>query len=333
MRAILFLIALFSGVDGRPDAGPPRSWKLAYVFHKDIWTANGDGTGRKLLVKDGRSPCWSPDKKRVAFARNGDVWVIDVEGHIARRLTVNWKPAHTKPGYSEGREVTITWDPISGNIYFSHWEEFLVRRPSEKTANSIPSCTIFELSPKGGAPVPRLDILDDEARFHTTVNNHPAFSRNGKFLAFVRNGDVWLADRNGSEYSGYDAYRRGWVPWDMTRLQATANYDAPNYRGSRENEYAHHVALSTDARLLAYSFGRINGSGTRSLVLLHVKYASGTHTVTKEEEIGEGFDPCFSPDSKWIAYWGFEPKPGIYAQAVVGGSARLLIPDGEEPAW
>ena len=116
LRFALFL-TLFAGLSGRPDTpGPHRAWRLAYVRKNDIWTANGDGTGRKLLVKNGAAPCWSPDRKRVAFARNGDIWVIRVGDHIARRLTVNWKPARTEAGYSEARKVDITWDPISGNL-------------------------------------------------------------------------------------------------------------------------------------------------------------------------------------------------------------------------
>src|SRR5258708_5648598 len=142
LRVIVSLLALSTAVSGRPDtAGPSRACRLAYVYKGDIWTANGDGTGKKLLVKNGHSPCWSPDKKRVAFARNGDIWVIKLGERIPRRLTINWKPARTETSYGE-HEVDITWDPISGHLYFSHWETFLVRRPTEKTATTIPVSTI-----------------------------------------------------------------------------------------------------------------------------------------------------------------------------------------------
>jgi len=47
--------------------------KLAFVRNSSIWVAKGDGTDQSMIIKNGRSPCWSPNKAKIAFVRNNNV--------------------------------------------------------------------------------------------------------------------------------------------------------------------------------------------------------------------------------------------------------------------
>jgi Tol biopolymer transport system component len=300
------------------------------VLKGDIWTANGDGSGRKLLVKNGRAPAWSPDKKQIAFERNGDIWILRLGESAPRRLTSGYIKPRERLGYVGGLQAKLAWEPRSSHIYFSRWEEFLVRRPGERTAKAIAACSLFEVAARSGKPTARLDLLDAEASFHASINANPSFSRDGRFLAFTRNGDVWLAERV-KDASGRDAYERRWIPWDMHRLDAAASYDAPNWRGSRWNLIATSLSISPNGRRLVYCKERAGGSGYLSLILVELKNGRSAN----HRELSEGLRPSFSPDSNWVAYEGRYGAGdwGIHVQNVSAAMPRLIIPAGEDPAW
>jgi len=61
-------------------AQPTEEWKLVFVRNNNIWVAKGNGTDQRLIIKNGRSPCWSPDKAKIAFARNNNVWIAKADG-------------------------------------------------------------------------------------------------------------------------------------------------------------------------------------------------------------------------------------------------------------
>ena len=52
---------------------------------------NADGSGKRLLTRNGYGPVWSPDGRKIAFTggdRNGsDVYVMNADGSGRRNLT------------------------------------------------------------------------------------------------------------------------------------------------------------------------------------------------------------------------------------------------------
>ena len=68
-----------------------KDWKLAFVRNDNIWVANGNGKGQRLIIENGQSPSWSPDKKQIAFARNQDIWLAMADGTNQHPLTFQWK--------------------------------------------------------------------------------------------------------------------------------------------------------------------------------------------------------------------------------------------------
>jgi hypothetical protein len=332
----------------RTSEHPLKAWKLAFVREGDIWLANGDGTEQRKIIVDAESPCWSPNKTEIAFARHGDVWVASADGTHQRRLTQRWnwtkQQMESARGYSGGRDIDISWGRSDNLLDFSHWEQFSVVRAGSNKGKMISSCSIYEVpadKPTDEELHPRWDIFEDGARFHASVNSHPAWSKDASLLAFARDGDIWVAKRvdyhtGESDWKWTHRTSSSWG-WDVNRLAATADYDAPTWHGSRENAFVTHLCWSPDGKYLAYDQRRINGSGFRTIRLLRIENLKDeVKAEPVPRELDDGEDPCFSPDGRFIAYYGSiqgEYAWGILAQTLDGKTIIPLVKGGEQPAW
>src|SRR5690242_3433713 len=84
---------------------PPASARLAFVRDGNIWTAAGDGSGQRLVIRRGEAPCWSPDHRQLAFAREGNIWLANADGSDQRQLTA-FRDGNSTNGWA------LSWDPV-----------------------------------------------------------------------------------------------------------------------------------------------------------------------------------------------------------------------------
>jgi TolB protein len=73
----------------------------------EIAIVNGDGSGLQALTRNKVqefSPAWSPNRRRIAFVRQGAVWLMNADGSRQRRLIAGGSP---------------TWSPTGGQIAFA----------------------------------------------------------------------------------------------------------------------------------------------------------------------------------------------------------------------
>jgi len=85
---------------------------LRYDGQFDLFVSNGDGTGRRRLMRtpqDEFLPAWSPDRSRIAFVRgqrSPSIWVVSRSGRGARRLHwgtyPSWSRNGTRLAYEDG---------------------------------------------------------------------------------------------------------------------------------------------------------------------------------------------------------------------------------------
>jgi dipeptidyl aminopeptidase/acylaminoacyl peptidase len=92
----------FTAMEYSPDG---QTFAIA-GFSYGLETARSDGSGRRQILDVGSSaqPSWSPDGRRIAFAR-GDVFVADADGGRLRRLT---RTAAFGP-FGEGQIASVAW--------------------------------------------------------------------------------------------------------------------------------------------------------------------------------------------------------------------------------
>jgi Tol biopolymer transport system component len=73
-----------------------------------------DGTGRRLIARNGAEPRYSPDGRRIAFLRSHRLWVAQADGGRARPVTPrgwlvgdhDWSPGGTRLAFARNSKTT-----------------------------------------------------------------------------------------------------------------------------------------------------------------------------------------------------------------------------------
>jgi TolB protein len=142
-------------------------------------------------VARGRQPAWSPDGRRIAFVRDGLVFVADRDGGNVRRLTRREPGLHWPASFP-------AWSPDGARIAFTGTRDLFTVRVAD------------------GRLTPLM-----EADYSWLVSTQAAYSPDGRTIAFVRAVDaarsaVFLMDADGSDV------RRLSTPGPRGRLGKTA---------------------------------------------------------------------------------------------------------------
>ena len=201
--------------DDRSPSWSPDGKRIAFASDRDghvidgrptyeIYVMDADGGNPQNLSNDrndDRSPSWSPDGKRIAFAsdrdrgrgdpHNIDIYVMDADGSNPQRLTEN-----------RNEDEYPSWSPAGERIIFS------ARREGHFENDLGISYEIYVMDADGG----------NEQRLTENRNNdwHPSWSPDGKRIAFMadRKGDVvkfdiYVMDADGGNLQNL-TNNRGW---------------------------------------------------------------------------------------------------------------------------
>jgi len=172
--------------DARALSVSPDGRQIAFTVathgRQRIGTIGADGAGLRFVadvpcassVGPGvwTPPSWSPDGTRIAVAAAGQILVMDADG------------AHLHPiTFGTGVDQWPTWSPDGSTIAYSH---------SRDVAESgfSPTEEIWAVPVSGGAPS-RLTHNNGPA------DDMPSFSPDGSRIAYYRDGEIWLMDRDG----------------------------------------------------------------------------------------------------------------------------------------
>jgi Bacterial Ig-like domain/Dipeptidyl peptidase IV (DPP IV) N-terminal region/WD40-like Beta Propeller Repeat len=99
--------------DGNPAVSPDGQ-RIAFVRDDNIYVMNIDGSeARRLTATRGYSPSWSPDGTMLAFG-DSVIWIIKADGTGLRQLT--------HPAINEG-DTDPSWSPDGDQIAFERFED------------------------------------------------------------------------------------------------------------------------------------------------------------------------------------------------------------------
>jgi len=156
-----------------------------------IWTMNVDGTHRTRLTRGGGDwdPAWSPDNKTIYFTRNpqvttlgwcGSIFRVDASGrNLQRVISPPYGHSLKQPAVSpDGRRIAFDdWNGCSGGT----------RGPRLRVIDT------------SGHPTGDLARLPHNGYYPDPEHYSPAWSPDGRRIAFGLHGRLSIANRDGSE--------------------------------------------------------------------------------------------------------------------------------------
>ncbi|MFB0535290.1 MAG: SH3 domain-containing protein [Anaerolineae bacterium] len=296
-----------AAMESRPTPTPQLTGKLVFQVCNgcDIYVINADGSGLRRLT-DGMDPAWSPDGKKVAFARWRDprgIYVIDEDGSN-ETLLFGWSQAKAP-----------AWSPDGSHIAFT-------RRygGQEKDIEIFPGWVL------PAHPWWKLGLVRVEDRYFTELlcydhSFSPTWSPHGKVIAYDSDFGIHLTSEDGS--IGGQSYDRS-----LYALSTDVRDTSPAWSPLRQ---AVVVSLSNhqdtaDGTKIAFMFNQhdhweiyvMNADGSNRVRLTHEEPFAGPppHNVS----------PAWSPDGRHIAF--FTDRNGkweLYVMNADGSDQRPMF--------
>ncbi len=254
--------------ESAPTVPPPR----ISVIVKDGELFYSDGTAtpsRQITANPGKevNPRLSPDQKRVAFTRDNDLYVIDLETNLERRLTSDGTNLIYN-GYASwvyfeeilGRPsqyAAFWWSPDSKKVSFLRFDDSEVPLFILMRADSLHGAPEFTRYPKPGDPNPKvkLGIANIDAgkvtwaKFDVNVDQYiawPFWKPDSKeMMVQVLNRDqnhmefFMVNPETGDLNKIYDEQRKTWVDFfeDIYVLDNGTGFILRSYKSDWDNLY------------------------------------------------------------------------------------------------
>ncbi|MGZ8398194.1 MAG: hypothetical protein ACXWWN_04070 [Gemmatimonadales bacterium] len=278
-----------------------------------IFVVSPNGTGLRNLTPAGAfeyNPAWSPDGRRLLFAKSGDLWIMDAGGGGRVKLADGkfgiaqhrWSPDGRMIAYVDGR-------PEGADIVDELW---VMNSDGSGKLRLVDGATDPSWSPDGRrlayfGGVIRLINVDGTGDVPLTSRRafQPAWSPDGNRIAFVTLGDkqMFLINPDGTG--------------EVALTPAATEDDSPTW--------------SPDGTRIAFNTGSIDSD-------VAVMNADGSGRVNLTNRPGFDLSPAWSPDGSKLAYHRSEGNDSeIYTMNADGTSQTNLSrrPNTLEstPAW
>ena len=247
-----------------------------------IFVVSPNGTGLRNLTPAGAfeyNPVWSPDGRRLLFAKGGDLWVMDAQGGGRLKLAdgqssieqQRWSPDGRMIAYVDGR-------PQGPDIIEELW---VMQSDGSGKRRLAENATGPSWSPDGGRlayvaqqlPLVHIRLINvdgtGDAALTNRVSFQPAWSPNGSRIAFVTLGDkqMFLINPDGSG--------------EVSVTPPGTQDDGPTW--------------SPDGTRIAFHVGANESD-------VAVMNADGSGRVNLTNRPGFDLSPAWSPDGSRLAY-------------------------------
>ena len=202
-------------------------------YDESIYVINADGTGLRPLLHGSwvDSPTWSPDRSRIAFAKQSgsqsDIYAINVDGSHLTRLTNDgadfgpaWSPAGDQIGFLKDEGTAGTSIYVMKTDGGKPGWVAATQGAAWRLSWSLDGKKIAFESPENG--VTSIEVVSAQTSgvnsgVAVTAGETPAWSPDGKLLAFVKEGHVYISMSDGTAQrrvstSDQHYYWPSWAP-------------------------------------------------------------------------------------------------------------------------
>lgn len=282
----------------------------------------------RIIVKHAVGPCVSPDGRKLAFIRNGDLFIYDLEKELTRRCS----NLNEKPSDIPEIDTYPSWDAKSQYVIFSHPDRYTVTHKGDPTPSMFATehsartiwntywCWTNKLGTKADLSLFLGNSTSGASAFTVESSMAAAFSPDGHKIAFCRNGDLWMATLDPANI--HDGIREG--SWDEARVLACATQEGGT-RASTETSAIFRIAWSPDGKLLALSSDRYGSSGSAEIQIV-----SSDRPADKKASFA-GSDACFL-DASHVLYVKPTQSQDIWVHDIDTRDEKILISHATEPA-
>lgn len=282
-----------------------------------------------LVLRHASGPAPSPDGKRLAFIRNGDLYVYDLVHDTTHRCSHLAEKAEKTPEH----DTYPSWDRDSSYVIFAHLDRYdSVRRGEtvhpmfgiDHTTKSIWNVYWCWARRMAVAPDLSLFLANETAGisdFSLSSSASASFAPDGRHVAFCRNGDLWMATFDPATI--HDAIRE--ASWDEARVLACGIQEGGT-RSSTETSWIFRTAWSPDSKLLAVSTDRYAAGGSPQVLVVH------SDRPSEKVAAFPGIDACFLDSGHVLYVKPYSQSQDVWLRDLDSHDERILVAHATEPA-
>jgi Tol biopolymer transport system component len=101
---------LLSSATVSQAAWPGHNGKVAFTRNGDLWLMHPDGSSQHRIARNASEARWSPNGKRITFERGGNVWVMNADGSGQLQVTTATSFENTPSFSPDGRWILFQSD-------------------------------------------------------------------------------------------------------------------------------------------------------------------------------------------------------------------------------
>jgi len=331
LAALLLVVSAASAEDEflwiRYPAISPDGKQICFSYRGDLWlvpAAGGIAEPFTTHVAYERSPVWSRDARRIAFASdrhgNFDVFVKDLAGGAARRLT-----------FHSGPDIPSDFSPDGARVLFSG------RRAGDPAANpgSVTLPQLYEVAVEGGRPRLVLPTPALNARWNADGSKIAYESDPGRENEWRKHHtssvarDIWVYDVASGKHerharSKHEDRNPVWAGDEILHLSE----DSGSFNVEGVTNYTTHPVrfLSrADDGTLCYGWNGgvylLPPGGKPARVAIRGRIADRRNRVVEDTERDGATGFAASPDGKEVV---FVVRGELFAASVEHGTTRRL---------